>query len=458
VLGALEAPEAPAETLQAPTAAATSPRRGKRGRRRKDPLRSNTADSAAPTAPPGPDVPAPVAAAPAPSAPSARPAPPVKPPLVVVRPAPQPSFPQPSFPQPSSQQPVFPQAGTPTAGQPPFSPYQEAAGRGNTLLPSIVPATPSPMALQLPAAPIAVKGAPIAIKGNMIGVKDAPRPKKERLAPNPYDDPPMVAARPARPSTGWPRWKMAAAAAVVLLAGLAAGRAYLPTGTEAAAPASRSATPAASAAASAPPRGTLVLSSTPAGARVLIDGDPAGETPLTLDGVTPGRRTLTFVASGGSVTRTVRVVAGETLTLDVPVYSGWLAVDAPIVLQVAQNGRVLGSTQNRVLMPPGRHTVTLTNSDLGYQATEVVDIPPGQERRLRLVPATQVNLNAVPWAEVWVDGTRVGETPIAGVSIPLGTRDIVFRHPQYGERTLTPTIRAGDPTAISVDFTRPGRP
>jgi hypothetical protein len=418
--------------------ALTSARRSKRGRR-KDPLRSNTPDAGPPASP---SAPAPIAAAPAASAHASPLAPPARPPLVAVRPAPQPSF----------AQPVFPQAGA--VGDPgPRSPYQDATGRGSAPA-SIVPAAPSPVAAQYPAAPIAVKGGPIGIKGAPAGVKEAPRPRKERPAPNPYDAPRAAPPPPAR--TGGSRWKIAAAAAVVLLAGLAAGRAYLPMGTEAAATDSRGAGPAAAAAATAPASGTLVLSSTPAGARVLMDGNPAGETPITLDSVPPGRHTLTFVASGGSVTRTVRVVAGETLTLDVPVYSGWLAVDAPIVLQVAQSGRVLGSTQGRLMMPPGRHTITLSNRDLGYQATQVVDIPPGEERRLRLVPATAVNLNAVPWAEVWVDGTRIGETPIAGVSIPLGTRDIVFRHPQYGERKLTPTIRVGDPAAIFVDFTRPG--
>jgi hypothetical protein len=199
-----------------------------------------------------------------------------------------------------------------------------------------------------------------------------------------------------------------------------------------------------------------MLSSTPAGARVLVDGRAVGETPVTLDAVTPGRRTITFIASGGSVTRTISVVAGETVSLDVPVFSGWLAVDAQIVLEVAQNGRVIGTTQGRLLMPPGRHTVTFTNADLGYVATQVVDIEPGAERRLTLAPAARVNLNAVPWAEVWIDGRRVGETPIARVSIPLGTREVIFRHPQLGERKLTPTIRVGEPEAISIDFTRSG--
>jgi hypothetical protein len=337
----------------------------------------------------------------------------------------------------------------------PASPYLEASERAGPAVPVVSAQPPTvalqPVALQPPAAPIAIQKAPIAVKAD-----PAVRPKKARMAPGPYDSPTPALAPPPPTRTAGIHWKIAAAALVVLAAGIAAGRAYLPERTGTVTASSDTAGPVAPTAA-APATGTLLLSSTPAGARVLVDGIAAGETPLTLNAVTPGRRTITFVAPSGSVTRTVTVAAGETVTLDVPVFSGWLAVDAPIVLEVAQDGRVIGTTQSRLLMPPGRHTVTLANADLGYRTRQVVDILPGEERRLTLIPATEVNLNASPWAEVWIDGKRVGETPIARVSIPLGTREITFRHPQLGERRLTPTIRVGDPAAISVDFIRPGQ-
>jgi hypothetical protein len=250
-------------------------------------------------------------------------------------------------------------------------------------------------------------------------------------------------------------WKVAAVGVIVLLVGVAAANsAYLRDRFYAAAPA-----PPVETAPARPSTGSLVVTSTPAGARVLIDGAFAGETPLTLEGVTPGERAVTLSSMAGTVRRAIRVDAGGTATLDVPLFSGWLAVDAPIVLEVAQAGRVLGSTQqNRLLLSPGRHTITLTNSELGYRSSRVVEIEPGRELRLSLVPSTAVNLNASPWAEVWIDGKRICETPIANAPVPLGTRDILFRHPEFGERRLTPTIKVGDPKAISVDLRQPERP
>jgi len=58
----------------------------------------------------------------------------------------------------------------------------------------------------------------------------------------------------------------------------------------------------------------------------------------------------------------------------------------------------------------------------------------------------------VPWAEVTIDGTSVGETPLGNVSIPIGPHTIVFRHPQLGEETRTVVVNAQAATRISVDL------
>jgi hypothetical protein len=58
--------------------------------------------------------------------------------------------------------------------------------------------------------------------------------------------------------------------------------------------------------------GSLVVDSRPAGALVTIDGRPAGNTPLTLTGLAPGRRTVRIEQAGyRTVTTTVDVKAGE---------------------------------------------------------------------------------------------------------------------------------------------------
>lgn len=249
-------------------------------------------------------------------------------------------------------------------------------------------------------------------------------------------------------------WKIAAAAVLVLVIGGAAGRDYLLGLPEPAA----STTPP-PAATPAPPvsttTGGLTIDSQPPGATVTLDGKEVGITPLTLDSVQAGRHQVTIVSGGALVQRSVRIEAGKQVAINVPVFSGWVAIFAPIRLDVAEGRRSLGSTESgRILLSPGRHVLTISNAELGYSAEQTVVITAGEERVLNLRPTGLVNLNASPWAEVWVDGTRAGETPLANLEVPLGTREFVFKHPQFGERRLTATITTKG-SALSVDFGRP---
>lgn len=63
-------------------------------------------------------------------------------------------------------------------------------------------------------------------------------------------------------------------------------------------------------------------------------------------------------------------------------------------------------------------------------------------------------MNAQPWADVWIDGRQYGETPLANLNIPIGDHEVVFRHPELGERRVTVTVRADQPTRVSASFER----
>jgi PEGA domain len=60
----------------------------------------------------------------------------------------------------------------------------------------------------------------------------------------------------------------------------------------------------------------------------------------------------------------------------------------------------------------------------------------------------------VPWAQVWIDGNAVGETPLANLSVPAGEHDIVFRHPQFGERREKTIVKSGALTRVSATLGR----
>ena len=263
-------------------------------------------------------------------------------------------------------------------------------------------------------------------------------------------------------------WKVAAAAAlVVALCGFAA-KTFMQgdsgTVNASASPASAVEAPGpaavhgASGSSGTATTGSLNVITQPAGARVLVDDVKAGQTPLRLDSVSPGRHTVTTILAGVSTKRTVKVEAGKTAVVDIAGEStertGWVTIKSPVRLDVSEAGRKLGtSDQRRIQVAPGSHSLTLSNRSVAYSSSHTVQVAAGQEAVLTIAPTGRVNLNAQPWAEVWIDGNRAGETPLANLQVPLGSRQFVFKHPQHGERKLTATVST-NPIALTVDFTK----
>jgi len=64
--------------------------------------------------------------------------------------------------------------------------------------------------------------------------------------------------------------------------------------------------------------GTLEVRSEPSGARVTVDGQPRGTTPATLRDLTAGDHTVVVEAGGRKATQTVKIDAGSTAQLVVP--------------------------------------------------------------------------------------------------------------------------------------------
>jgi serine/threonine protein kinase len=207
--------------------------------------------------------------------------------------------------------------------------------------------------------------------------------------------------------------------------------------------------------------GQLQVKSEPSGARVSVDGTPRGTAPVLVTSLAPGEHNVVLESDLGTVRQSVTVESGLTATLVVPLSgtqgsaaSGWVAVTSPVVVQLYENGQLLGSSQSdRVMVTAGRHELTLVNDALGYRDTRTVQVPAGKTASLSVeIPKGTIALNAQPWAEVWIDGEKVGETPIGNYQLPVGTHDVVFRHPELGEQHYTTTVTLKTPARLSVDL------
>jgi hypothetical protein len=215
--------------------------------------------------------------------------------------------------------------------------------------------------------------------------------------------------------------------------------------------------------ASNPPTGQLQVHSDPPGVRVSVDGVPQGASPALVSDLQPGEHEVALEGELGVVRQRVIIEPGMTASLVVPMtlpqgapVSGWVTVASPIELQLFEGNKLLGtSNSERITVPAGRHELRIVNETLGYEATRVLQVAPGKVAPLNIdLPQGTLALNAVPWAEVWIDGERVGETPIGNVPLTIGPHDIVFRHPELGEQHQTVQVTLKGVTRASADLRR----
>ncbi len=220
----------------------------------------------------------------------------------------------------------------------------------------------------------------------------------------------------------------------------------------------------------APTVGALQVNTVPPGAAVALDGTLRGPAPVHLDNLAPGDHTVVVANAGRVVTQQVTITAGGTATLLVPLAQaqpppqaapgapapavGWVTISAAIELQVYEGDSLIGSSRNqRIMLMPGPHALRLTNSALGYESTTTVTARPGAVVPLTVqVPNGSLSVNAVPWAEVLLDGAAIGETPIANYAVPPGTHELVFRNPRYPEQRRTVVVSLLSPTHVGVDL------
>lgn len=208
-----------------------------------------------------------------------------------------------------------------------------------------------------------------------------------------------------------------------------------------------------------PAMSELVIATDPPGAEVTVDGVARGVSPLTLDELEPGLHEVTVTRDGTTVSRTVEAPAGTPASVFIAlsasgIASGWLTVSSPVEADILDNGVLIGRTSTpRLLLPVGRHELDVVNEALAYRVRRTVVIAGGRTATLALEPESgRLNVNAEPWAEVWIDGARVGETPLANVTLPIGFHEVVLRHPQYGERRQTVAVGVGTPARVGVDL------
>jgi hypothetical protein len=213
---------------------------------------------------------------------------------------------------------------------------------------------------------------------------------------------------------------------------------------------------------------------------VWVDGAARGSAPLSITDLPAGRHEVRVKTNSGMATERVIVAAGSVVNFVVSTPAqpapasatarpappkpptplvqsvpapGTVVVALPFDVQIYEDGRFVGTSGSEATLQPGAHRIELVNKSLNYRAQESVQVESGKTARIpAAAPMGSVSLNALPWAEVIVDGRRIGETPLGQVPIPVGAHEVVFHHPQLGEQTRSVIVTAGVPTRVTVDL------
>jgi len=188
-----------------------------------------------------------------------------------------------------------------------------------------------------------------------------------------------------------------------------------------------------------PDSGATLASFSPV-SRPLPERHTAGTAKLTPVGIE--------VPSGPSASSTVRQeiepprrpAAGET---------GRLAVNSLLAAEIYMGGKYVGSTPITLELPAGTHTLEYRHQDLRKVLTHVVRA--SETTAARITFEVTVQINAKPWASVFLEGTErqaLGQTPLSGVIVPAGST-LVFENPNFPRKAYRVT---GTETAIQVVF------
>ena len=132
-----------------------------------------------------------------------------------------------------------------------------------------------------------------------------------------------------------------------------------------------------------------------------------------------------------------------------PQETGMLAVSSLLPADIYRNNKYLGSTPTTLKLPAGRQTLEYRHQDLRAVATH--NVKARQTATALITFETVVQINARPWAQVFLDGSTrrpLGQTPLSNVRVPIGGV-LVFENPNFPAKNHPVTAKD---TGIQVVF------
>lgn len=135
------------------------------------------------------------------------------------------------------------------------------------------------------------------------------------------------------------------------------------------------------------PTGRLVIESSASDTTVLVDRKKRGVAPLTIDDLPVGRHTVTLQSLLGSVSRTVTIADGKTVTVSEELAPGLLKVTAPPGVRVFEGRDIIPlNDQRQALLPSGTHALRFVDNVTGASERRTVTIEPNEITEVSVAP------------------------------------------------------------------------
>ena len=141
-----------------------------------------------------------------------------------------------------------------------------------------------------------------------------------------------------------------------------------------------------------------------------------------------------------------------------PVTRGNLTVNAIPWAEIYVDGKHYGTTPKTIkALKTGRYKVRLENPNFEVWTTRV-RIAEGKTAKVshRFVGFGKIIVNAVPWGNVYLDGSLKGQTPITIQRVSANPHEIRISREGFHDVRRQVTVEAGESESISVKLQRKG--
>ena len=179
----------------------------------------------------------------------------------------------------------------------------------------------------------------------------------------------------------------------------------------------------------------------------LVEGENAASTPETLLARVPEQRVAEPNPPPPVQPITTTVAAAPSF--------GFLLVVAEPWAEVSIDGEKVGETpMGRIRLSAGEHTISLLNENFAGLITGRVSIRTDETvtSKYSFNESGYLQIVVQPWADVFVDGRPVGQTPLQKVRIPVGRHTVTLRHPQLGEKAAEVDIKLEETTVLRMEM------